>query len=97
MNGIYTTSNAGDLLGELLLRREKRLYGTRCRENLSLFIDLLSHYLTRHRAGYAAPSGRLYEHISKKYGRKPCGGYSVRIAIKRLPGNFKNISKKQNL
>ena len=97
MNGFYTTSNAGDLLGELLLRREKRLYGTRCRENLSLFIDLLSHYVTRHRAGYAAPSGRLYEDISKKYGRKPSGGYSVRIAIERLPGNFKNISKKQNL
>lgn len=97
MNGIYTTDNACSLLGELIRRREKRLRGRRHKDNMSLFINLLAHYITRSSAGRAAPSGKLFEHICKRHGTRPCGAYAVSVAIERLPGNLKDISKKQKL
>ena len=97
MNGNYTTDNACGLLGELLRRREKRLRNRRCKDNMSLFMSLLAHYITRSSAGRAASSGKLYEHICKRHGERPCGGYTVSVAIEKLPGNFKYSSKKQKL
>ena len=96
MHGHYTKRNADELLHEYLLRREKMLRNRRYRDNIILFIDLLSRYLPRKSLQMVKTSGGLYESISKKYGEKPCGGYTVQIAIEKLPGNFNKTLKNKN-
>ena len=98
MQRIYTNSNADEALGELLLRREKRLLDRRIRNNVTDFIALLSRYIPNKPVAKKPVAKGLYEHICKKHGARPYGGYTVRIAIEKLPGSFKkNSSKKQKL
>ena len=70
MHGHYTNRNADELLHEYLLRREKMLRNRRYRDNIILFIDLLSRYLPRRSLQMVKTSGGLYESISKKIWRK---------------------------
>ena len=88
------SSNAADLWGEFFLRRERVMRDRFRRDNVNDFINLLSHYIPQNAIGCISTSGGLYEHLCKKHGKKPCGGYTVSIAIEKLPGNFKNSSKK---
>ena len=98
MQIFFTNRNAGEVVGELLLRREKALRNRRYRDNVTDFIALLSHYISSKPALQEPATTRLYEHICKKHGARPYGGYTVRIAIEKLPGSFKkNSSKKQKL
>ena len=98
MHKTYTNCNSEDLFTESLLRREKRLLDRRIRNNVTDFIALLSHYISSKPALQEPATTRLYEHICKKHGARPYGGYTVRIAIEKLPGSFKkNSSKKQKL
>ena len=95
MHRKYINSNAYDLWCDFLVQREKMLHARRCRDNVMSFINLLSHYIPQKKAERISTSGGLYEHICKKHGERPCGGYTVSIAIEKLPGIFKNSSKKQ--
>ena len=96
MQIFFTNRNAGEVVGELLLRREKALRNRRYRDNVTDFIALLSHYISSKPALQAPATTELYEHLCKKHGARPYGGYAVRIAIEKLPGNLKkNSSKKQ--
>lgn len=98
MQRFFTNRNADEVVSELLLRREKMLRNRRYRDNVTDFIALLSHYISSKPALQEPATTRLYEHICKKHGARPYGGYTVRIAIEKLPGSFKkNSSKKQKL
>lgn len=95
MYGIYTKRNADKVLNELLSRREKRLGNRRYRDNIKLFIDLLSRYVPLRPVQMVKTSGGLYEYICKKHGKMPCG-YTVQIAVEKLPGNFNKSIKNKN-
>ena len=100
MQRIYTNSNADEALGELLLRREKRLLDRRIRNNVTDFIALLSRYIPNKPVAKKPVAKKpvaegLYEQFCKKHGEKPYGGYTLRIAIEKLPGNFKKNSSKK--
>ena len=95
MQRFFTNRNAGEVVGELLLRREKMLRNRRYRDNVTDFIALLSHYISSKPALQEPATTRLYEHICKKHGARPYGGYTVRIAIEKLPGSFKKNSSKK--
>ena len=47
MHVLHTGNNADELLNELLVRREKMLRNRRYKDNIILFIKLLSHYIPR--------------------------------------------------
>lgn len=95
MQIIYTNSNADEALGELLLRREKRLLDRRIRNNVTDFIALLSRYIPNKPVAKKPVAKGLYEQFCKKHGEMPYGGYTLRIAIEKLPGNFKKNSSKK--
>ena len=95
MQRIYTNSNADEALGELLLRREKRLLDRRIRNNVTDFIALLSRYIPNKPVAKKPVAKGLYEQFCKKHGEMPYGGYTLRIAIEKLPGNFKKNSSKK--
>ena len=94
MHRKYINSNASGLWGKFLLRREMAIRDRLYRDNVNDFINLLSYYIPQNSVEHISASGGLYEHLCKKHGEKPCGGYAVSIAIEKLPGNFKNSSKK---
>ena len=95
MQRIYTNSNADEALGELLLRREKRLLDRRIRNNVTDFIALLSRYIPNKPVAKKPVAKGLYEQFCKKHGEMPYGGYTLRIAIEKLPGNLKKNSSKK--
>ncbi|MBR4849030.1 MAG: hypothetical protein IKV07_06745 [Bacteroidaceae bacterium] len=94
MHVLHTGNNADELLNELLVRREKMLRNRRYKDNIILFIKLLSHYIPRKSVEDVSKKSGLYEYVFKKHGEKPCGGYAVRIAIEKLPGKVKRLVKK---
>lgn len=55
---------------------------------------LLSHYILPKPAVKEVKKGGLYEYMRTKHGEMPCG-YTVKIAIEKLPGKMKKCSKKQ--
>ena len=91
MHKTCTNCNSEDLFSESLLRRENRLLDRRIRKNVSDFIALLSRYIPNKPVAKKPVAKGLYEQFCKKHGEKPYGGYTLRIAIEKLPGNFKRI------
>ena len=100
MHKTYTNCNSEDLFAESLLRREKRLLERRIRNNVTDFIALLSRYIPNKPVAKKPVAKKpvaegLYEQFCKKHGEKPYRGYTLRIAIEKLPGNFKKNSSKK--
>lgn len=95
MHKTYTNCNSEDLFAESLLRREKRLLERRIRNNVTDFIALLSRYIPNKPVVKKPVAKGLYEQFCKKHGEMPYGGYTLRIAIEKLPGNFKKNSSKK--
>ena len=88
-------SSCDGLLKGILVQREKMLRNRRCRENITDFISLLSHYISHKRPSKNIASDNLYEYVCRKHTERPYGGYTVSIAIGTLPGTFKSSNKKQ--
>ena len=85
---MYTENRRhNELLESIIRRREKVLRKKRGRDNITDSIALLSHYIPDTVLPPTDSDG-LYEYICGKHSIQP-HGYSVKIAIEKLPGKSK--------
>lgn len=82
--------DADDLLNAILQRKKRVQRNRCCRKNITDFIAMLSHYVAHGPENDKRGSHKINEYIYGKLGDKPYG-YTVRIAIEKLPGKLNKI------